>query len=816
MVRDLLRGEAFAARLAREGPLPLAEVAGVMLHVASATAAAHAAGVVHRDLKPDNIFLVDEPGGGKSVKVLDFGIAKLAELSEESGQRVSVTGGGGVMGTPFYMAPEQLFGDKALDHRADLWAIGVILYEALSGVRPVEGENLGEVFRIVAERRIVPIAERMAASPLPEPITALVTRLLTYDRAARPELSEVASVLASYAEGTTVRPAPSDPRMAAAWTPHRVGVQSEDAFAPTMALAPSSPELVAPPRPPDAAVARPKRAGRAILAGVALALVLGVGLVAVRRSTASATAEESPRRGVAMTDHPLPESTKPEAQVHYASALSRIRIGGVQSQVELLKAVGLDPTLAAAELRVALYGVRYRLPANDRRTAFLRAMDLQPRLEPRDQALLPIARAVATDRPDYGAAIDGLAVLEAKSPLDAELPLLRAIYGYMAGREDVWLSARQRVVALDPMATQVDNLEGKRLLRAGDSKGARAVAERCLAASPEASLCRMVIAQADGLEGNCAGLLADALELVQQEPDLGISQELRANALAAAHASVADVHAALVEEQKRSAHRPDLPEGFPEIETALLQGDLAAADRAAEEAAAKLPLSSSERDHVPLTMVRIELAEEMGDRAAALALADAFEEQASAWVPDAPGGVRLKGAYLRHEAGLVDDAGLERTRARLEEETRRALSGFERALDNDESFWSQSVRYTETAGEARAAFARDAGAEGQRARAVDLGRAMWLAGRLDDAARVLWREAATCDVLTRPGFSDLTGTLDFLHSRLYLGLVLEAKGDRAGACQAFRVIEDRWRVATPRSVTLDKARERSQALGCPR
>jgi eukaryotic-like serine/threonine-protein kinase len=736
-----------------------------------------------------------------------------------------VTGGGGVMGTPFYMAPEQLFGDKALDHRADLWAIGVILYEALSGVRPVEGNNLGEVFQIVGGKQIVPIARRMAAFPVPlaEGVAELVTRLLSYDRAERPDLAEVASVLAPYAEAAMVRPAPSDPRMAMARTPHRVDlkVQSEDAFAPTMAVPPAaSPNPGPSPSPsPSAAGAvtnAPKRPRRAVLAGVVAVAAIAATLVGASRRGPTAPTAETTRRAVAMTDHPLPESTKLEAQVHYASALSRIRIGGVQSQVELLKAVSLDPTLAVAQLRVALYGVRYRLPANDRRTAFLRAMDLRLRLPARDQALLPIARAVATDRPDYGSAIDGLAALEEKSPDDAELPLLRAIYGYMAGREDVWLSAKQRALDLDPLATQVGNLEGKRLLRAGDTAGARAVAERCVAASPEASLCRMVIAQADGLEGNCTRLLRDALELVQQEPDLGISYELRANALAAQNAPVADVHAALVEEQNRSSHRPDLPEGFPEIETSLLQGDLAAADRAAEgrvDEARAVELGAGSR---PLTMVRIDLAEETGDRAAALAMADAFEEQASAWVPDAPGGVRLKRAYLRHEAGLIDDAGLADARARLEEEARRAPSGFERALDGDESFWSQALRYTETGEEARAAFARDAGAEALRGRAVDLGRALWLAGRVDEAAPALWKEAGTCDVLTRPGWSDMTGTLDFLHTRLYLGIALEAKGDRTGACQAFRVIQDRWKTAKPRSMTLDEARQRSKALGCPR
>jgi serine/threonine protein kinase len=138
IVMDLLEGETLGALLERKRILPLSEVASVLLPVISAVGTAHEYGVVHRDLKPDNVFL-SESGGQTIVKVLDFGIAKL-EAPEGEHQGTTT---GWALGTPCYMAPEQGLGEKDIDHRVDVWAIGVMLYEALSGARPIEGDNVG-------------------------------------------------------------------------------------------------------------------------------------------------------------------------------------------------------------------------------------------------------------------------------------------------------------------------------------------------------------------------------------------------------------------------------------------------------------------------------------------------------------------------------------------------------------------------------------------------------------------------------------------------------------------------------------------------
>jgi hypothetical protein len=146
MAMELLEGEDLGERIDRAGRLSLAETAAIASSVAKALECAHAAGVVHRDLKPKNVFLARE-GGDTIVKLLDFGIARetLTTWVEES------TTTGLILGSPYHMAPEQAQG-LPVDHRADLWALGVVLYRALVGRRPFEGDNPTVVLLAICSR----------------------------------------------------------------------------------------------------------------------------------------------------------------------------------------------------------------------------------------------------------------------------------------------------------------------------------------------------------------------------------------------------------------------------------------------------------------------------------------------------------------------------------------------------------------------------------------------------------------------------------------------------------------------------------------
>ncbi|HEV8320821.1 MAG TPA: serine/threonine-protein kinase, partial [Myxococcota bacterium] len=143
IIMELLDGESLARRLHRDGTLPPAVAVRVVTRIASALGAAHTRGIIHRDLKPDNVILVPDPDhpGEERVKILDFGIAKLAE----DGSRGGATKTGAVLGTPLYMSPEQADGARNVDPRADIYALGVVTYEALCGRPPFVAEGYGHV-----------------------------------------------------------------------------------------------------------------------------------------------------------------------------------------------------------------------------------------------------------------------------------------------------------------------------------------------------------------------------------------------------------------------------------------------------------------------------------------------------------------------------------------------------------------------------------------------------------------------------------------------------------------------------------------------
>ncbi len=201
-VMELLEGHALSAEL--DGKVMAPErVITIGLQIASALGAAHDAGVIHRDLKPDNVFLRRATDGGEQVKLLDFGIAKLKE-SDDAG--ASLTQTGVVLGTPAYMSPEQLEGMK-LDARSDIYALGVLLYEMATGMRPFRGRTVAEV--ILKHVREVPVPPSKAAGvALPFALETTILACLEKDRERRPQtMRDVASLLADAPPQTLELPA---------------------------------------------------------------------------------------------------------------------------------------------------------------------------------------------------------------------------------------------------------------------------------------------------------------------------------------------------------------------------------------------------------------------------------------------------------------------------------------------------------------------------------------------------------------------------------------------------------------------------------
>jgi serine/threonine-protein kinase len=200
MVMELLAGAPLSSWMRdRDGnrALGLRQTARVLLPVVAALGAAQSVGVVHRDMKPENVFLIGDPASidllDPRVKVLDFGLAKLTAKEGDVASTGQLTRSGFVLGTPHYMAPEQVTDLADVDHRADIWALGVILYECLAAARPIEGNSLTQIFRELADPKIIPLTKRV--TKLPKPVSKLVGRMLEKSPRARPTLNEVHDVL---------------------------------------------------------------------------------------------------------------------------------------------------------------------------------------------------------------------------------------------------------------------------------------------------------------------------------------------------------------------------------------------------------------------------------------------------------------------------------------------------------------------------------------------------------------------------------------------------------------------------------------------
>jgi serine/threonine-protein kinase len=179
VVMEFLEGESLAECLSRESKLPEQRILRIAAQTASALAAAHAKGVVHRDIKPENIFLLKRKEQD-FVKVVDFGISKSLRQSSDDEEAVRLTQTGMVLGTPLYMSPEQARGDEDLDHRVDVYALGIIMYEAASGRVPFSGNNYLSVISQVLNEDPQPLRE--IRPELSDEFEAIVLKAIAKER----------------------------------------------------------------------------------------------------------------------------------------------------------------------------------------------------------------------------------------------------------------------------------------------------------------------------------------------------------------------------------------------------------------------------------------------------------------------------------------------------------------------------------------------------------------------------------------------------------------------------------------------------------
>ncbi|MDO9022318.1 MAG: serine/threonine-protein kinase [Deltaproteobacteria bacterium] len=306
LVMELLEGESLLQRMT--GPCPPGVEAAVRIaaQVLSALASAHALGVIHRDVKPENVFVL--AGSELRVKLLDFGVSKFAPVHHS---RRAYTREGVVLGTPRYIAPEQWLDARRVDHRADLFSVGVLLYEMLTGTFPYPGDNESDIFRSLVEQAVEPVAPSVLRPEVPRGLDAVVLRALEGMPAARfPSAQDFLDALQPFGA---------------------VGIEATDAPPSSRTIPPPAPlSLLIAERP---ASSRPPPHERPLAlrsaAWMVVGALVGVGFAAValprRHPQPAATASVAP------IATPPPPSAPPTAHIRVADLLpgAVVRVGGV-------------------------------------------------------------------------------------------------------------------------------------------------------------------------------------------------------------------------------------------------------------------------------------------------------------------------------------------------------------------------------------------------------------------------------------------------------------------------------------------------------
>jgi eukaryotic-like serine/threonine-protein kinase len=760
LVMELVEGETLRARLSRTGGMSLAEALGVASGIARGLARAHAAGIVHRDLKCENVMLA--PDG--HVKLLDFGLASVHGVEDPAPDQAAAaaetaalaptmpvtatpTTGGRVAGTPASMAPEQARGE-AVDPRADVYAFGVVLYEMLSAAlpfahrkgRPWEwGDAASDAWRPAKPLRVL-------APKVPRDVDALVTRCLAYNKSER------------FADGSAL------------------GAEIE----------------VCARRLPSEA--RNTKRGRW---GALVGLVAVVGLASAglaSRGIHRATTGSPAASASAAPSSDFSRSSNPEAQRLFDDAMRSFHDGTAQEAPLLKRAIQADPSFAEAYLRlwmVSRVDTDYPSTDEDPGQYHLHVIQFESALTPREQAIV-----------DF---VEDSDVTSELRKMDAYLARYRGDcmdWWFRVDRAAEAESARieERALEIDPTCVPVLSQRAARL-QGRETAGALQVLDRCLEISPHAVRRLSTRRTLLDFSGECAQAEAEVRQWLDLAPDAPDAHEMLAGILASQGESMAAVREALVGSRK-SIGGAGL-EISPEVQMATLEGDFSEVLRLATDVASRVPPAAEDYTHfLPLNTMMVAYTE-TGDTAAAARVASDYLARRSVWkVPCPMCEAAMAGAAAR---GGRLDRGV--ARSRITAAFDAAVAG---GLSPDRA-WAETFAFSaQTTAEATDATAKldELGVappalwwEGSSART------MFMADRKEQARRWLERVSRSCS-------GAITNTLNWLHSHLYLGELDEEVGDKASACAHYAKVLEFWGRARPRSVTADAARARGKKLGC--
>lgn len=759
-----------------QGPMEISEALRVAIAVAGALAKAHAVGVVHRDVKPENVALGDDG----SVKVLDFGIARRQPFhADPSTSDTPLTLEGAVMGTPGYMAPEQNLG-MAVDHRSDIFSLGVTLYELLTTTRPFSGGTALELSTSVVRDDPTPLRTRCPqAWPALEKTLA---RCLEKDPRDRFESAEeLRQRLQAHA---------------AEWR--------EGGARTVLSLVPPAPR---------AAIPRVRVGWVVAFAGAALLGATAWLVYAVRRASSALPAVSATVSGaaptpsaIAITDLPPPATKSPEALDAYRRALSAFRDSAwTTAQTELERALQLDPTFAAAHMRLGLVHGSYYRNTERAREQLRAAAAGRATLGERDALLLDALEAqmlrTPSDWPEYQRM---LAVGARRWPNDAELAFLAGLGAQAYGEFAVSQAQTRRAVELDPRYADAWQVLGQSLASVGRREEAVRAIDRCIELSEATVDCLNDRFCLRSMAGDCRGALQDAQTMAARAA-FHPAYRLKATALAATGAKEAVVREALEQAARHnSGSDRDWWGAWDRIRLAVLFGRF-------DDAETEARLMTRDDHLLPrreATALAVELRRESGRLAQAAAIAATFLDNEPALAPeldDIRSDPTMLFVRLLLDAGQLD-------RSAYEERRRAWIESWGPGRHVNAVWWRGYVVPARDAAEARDALGRmPAGFDISTLYkmtglvAADVGRAHLLAGSVDKAIALLRTATADCSALLVP----------FEHTRSHfdLGRALEARGATAEACAAYRVVVNRWGASA--SVTASSARARIAALECP-
>jgi tRNA A-37 threonylcarbamoyl transferase component Bud32/tetratricopeptide (TPR) repeat protein len=799
-------------RLIGRTDIPVEQRLQWLVDVARALAAAHDRGLVHRDVKPENV-MVRTDGG---IKVLDFGIARRLHTGRESIEDPlpsdpvlmkralsTLTTDGRVMGTPLYMAPEQVRG-AALDARADQFSWGVVAYELLSGTLPWEE---GEEAVVTVERMLTtdPKPLHSHGLALPAVVEAVVEKAMARKPADRFEsMRQLIEALQPFA---------------------RASLRPMD-----LTAAPSGGARADAPTEMSGQVTQPVRAKRRtrFVVGVAAAvLAAGIGAGAALfvwsragQEPAGASSASSGAPGPEATivsDLPVPASTSAEARAAYRSALDAMRAGhGEVSAREFQHAATLDPTMGPAFLRLAMLSF-WMGHYKEGRETFATANQLRATMNEHDRALLD-ATSPWIERwpPDVDEVTRRFGVLAQRWPRDAELHLYWMHLLSDLGDEAGAVRAARELQALDPPCTNAYQAAFWAYEFLDDPAGAAQTAADCERGMPGDPACLGLRARSMQYAGDCAGLEAPARELTVRDPTNALGFALLAESFAALGRPREAVLEALRQRWSRGMLWAKPGELADRARLEMLFGNFVDAEARLDEYDAAIAAEPNEPAHAVGALMRLDLREETGRTAEAGRFARDYLSRAEGWTRD-PGvdGTAIEADPLPRmlaaevRAGLIPRTELVRRR----DEWAAAWSARTRPLFARYlwfSGWAGVARAPEEladAAEAQPRFAplpkfHEGALDAQEEGLVDLS-----SGRLEDAIATLGRAAASCTVLTNP--------IRHVRALEELGEARELSGDTTAACDAYARTLAAWGKATPRAVTAERARARAKALRCP-